>query len=115
MPAPKKTIEPKGTVYQILVSKLGHDNDDWVAGKQITDTDFPDIDFEWLLSVGAVAKVREDGSVVTPPVAVPSAPAIEPEMGLQEGQPHTETPIATQQIGLPVQPSIMSTEKDTHA
>jgi|SRR5579872_5781943 len=77
MPTPKREVTPTGKTYQILVSKLGHDNDDWVAGKQVVDTDHPDIDFERLRGLGAVGLVRDDGSVVQPDPAQPRLPAAE--------------------------------------
>jgi hypothetical protein len=72
---PETPTAPPTRTYRILVTKLGSDNSAWVEGAEVQDSDAPTLDWNRLVKIGAVALVRDDGSVVLPPDVTPPKPA----------------------------------------
>lgn len=88
MPAKSEnTFTPiPGAIYEVIVSKFGSAEDDWVRGFRIAAEEYPDTNFELYAKRGAVRRV--DPAYLAEQALLP-APTADPNV-VQLAQPHRE-------------------------
>ena len=105
MPQPKYTYTPiEGAEYEILVSKLGPDEDDWVLGKRLVAADYPDFDLERAHKAGAVKRV--DAAYLIAQINNPTPVQADPNAPVMLAQPHREYGIGEQPAKAPEPPIV---------